>query len=414
MKWTNAVIGLAGLGIIAAGLVAKGYLPLNWSPTAVTPSANSSRSGPQDSSIAPPLAVTVANVQPDEFIERVLVTGSLVAREEILVGPEVEGLRVVEVLADEGDRVTKGQVLARLVSDTLEAQLAQNAAARAKSDAAIAQARSAIASAEARLEEASNAYDRAKPLAKSGYLSDSGMDQRESTRRTSEAALTSARDGLRLAEAEKAQIEALGREIAWRRTRTEIRAPADGLISRRVARIGGFASGISDAMFRIVAGGLVELDAEVPETRLARLKEGQMAVIDVAGLGEVTGQVRLVSPEVDRATRLGRVRILIGDKPGLRVGSFARGHIETARSRGLSVPASAVLQGANGPAVQLIVDGRVRTRPVKLGLAQGAFVEVREGLAAGDTVVARSGTFLRDGDAVRAVPAAGGRPSAAG
>ena len=67
-----------------------------------------------------------------------LATGSLVAREEILVGPELEGLRVTEVLADEGARVKKGDVLARLVADTLDAQLAQNDAGLARSAAAIA------------------------------------------------------------------------------------------------------------------------------------------------------------------------------------------------------------------------------------------------------------------------------------
>lgn len=414
MKLSHIVAGLVGLGAIAAGLAASGYMP--W-PAKLSPSATSAKASADASTkpqLAPPLAVTVATAQLDDFVDRVLVTGSLVAREEILVGPEVEGLRVVEVLADEGDRVTKGQVLARLVSDTLEAQLAQNTAAIAKADAAIAQARSAITAAEARQEEANNAYDRAKPLAKSGYLSESGMDQREATRRTTEASLISARDGLRVSEAEKAQVEAQRREIAWRRTRTEIRAPADGLVSRRVARIGGYATGAADSMFRIIAQGLIELDAEVPETRLASIKEGQTAVVDAAGLGPVSGTVRLVSPEVDRATRLGRVRILLGDKPGLRVGAFARGSIETAQSRGLSIPASAVLYGANGAVVQVVIDGRVRTRAVKLGLTQGGNVEIRDGLAAGENVIARSGTFLRDGDAVRAMPATTARANEAG
>jgi len=76
--------------------------------------------------------VSVVRVARAHFSETVLVTGSLVAREEVLVGPEVEGLRVTEVLADEGLRVKKGDVLARLVSDTLDAQLAQNDAARAR------------------------------------------------------------------------------------------------------------------------------------------------------------------------------------------------------------------------------------------------------------------------------------------
>lgn len=414
MKLTTIAAALVGAGAIAAGLVATGHVTLPARPAVSQTSAKGSPEAPGKPQLAPPLAVTVAVAQLDDFVDRVLVTGSLVAREEILVGPEVEGLRVVEVLADEGDRVTKGQVLARLVSDTLEAQLAQNTAAVAKADAAIAQARSAIAAAEARLEEANNAYDRAKPLAKSGYLSESGMDQRESTRRTTEASLISARDGLRVSEAEKAQVEAQRREIAWRRTKTEIRAPADGIVSRRVARIGGYATGVADSMFRIIAQGLIELDAEVPETRLMGLREGQTAVIEAAGLGEVRGTVRLVSPEVDRATRLGRVRILLGDTPGLRVGAFARGRVETARSRGLAIPASAVLHGDQGAVVQVVADGRVRTRPVKLGLAQGGNVEVREGLTAGETVIARSGTFLRDGDAVRAMPAVTARANEAG
>ena len=96
--------------------------------------------------------MTVARVAPADFTATVLATGSLVAREEILVGPEVEGLRVTEVLADEGMRVKKGDVLARLVADTLDAQVAQNDAGQARATAAIAQARSAIVQAEARLD----------------------------------------------------------------------------------------------------------------------------------------------------------------------------------------------------------------------------------------------------------------------
>ncbi len=98
-----------------------------------------------------------------------LATGSLVAREEILVGPEVEGLRITEVLADEGARVKKGDVLARLVADTLDAQLAQNDAALARTTAAIAQAKASIVQAEARLVESRNAFERAKPLRQAGH-----------------------------------------------------------------------------------------------------------------------------------------------------------------------------------------------------------------------------------------------------
>ena len=370
-------------------------------PRPTGPSHTSAREVAKETVLVPAAAVTVARVAPADFRETVLATGSLVAREEILVGPEVEGLRITEVLADEGMRVKKGDVLARLVADTLDAQLAQNDAALARSTAGIAQARSTIVQAEARLVEARNAFERAKPLKAAGHMAESAYDQREQTARTAEAQLIAARDGLKAAEAEKAQIEAQRRELEWRRGRTEVVAPADGIISRRMARIGGYAAGASEPMFRIVANGEVELDAEVTETRVAAVKIGQSARVEVAGVGEVSGTVRLVSPEVDKATRLGRVRIFLGDNAALRVGAFARGMIDAAASRGLAVPASAVLYGPEGPTVQVVRDHRVETRPIKIGLVAGALAEVREGLREGDFVVARSGTFLRDGDAVR-------------
>ena len=408
MKIIPKTLGAAAaLAVVALGaMAATGHLPALRNPP--SDARKAAETGPL------PIMVTVAPVKTVEFVETVVVTGSLVPREEILVGPEVEGLRVIEVLADEGDRVKKGQTLARLVSDTLEAQLAQNDASLARGTAAIAQAQSNITSAEARLVEARGAYNRGKPLTKSGYLSESVMEQRESAAKTAEAALSSSKDGLKVAEAEKAQVEAQRREIVWRRGRTEVASPADGIISRRVARIGGYASGAGDAMFRVIAKGEVELDAEVTEGRLSKLKEGQTCEVALAGGTKVAGKVRLISPEIDKATRLGKVRVFLGDNPVLRVGGFARGTIETARGNGLAVPASAVLYGPDGASVQVVKEGKVRTRRVKLGLESGALVEVREGLVEGEAVVAKAGTFLRDGDAVRAVSVEPRRTSDAG
>jgi RND family efflux transporter MFP subunit len=394
MKKTH-MLALGTVAVLAALAYVKGLPMAALAPQAAKPTSKD----------VPAPVVTVARVSYHDFRETVLVTGTLVAREEILVGPEIDGLRVLEVLADEGDRVKKGDTLARLVSETLEAQLAQNAAAVARATAAIAQAHSTIAQAEARLKEARNALERGRPLRQSGYLSESTLDQREAAARTAEAQLVAAGDGLRLAEAEKAQAEAQRREILWRRGRTEVTAPADGIVSRRHARIGALAAGAAEPMFRIIANGEIELDAEVTETKIGKIGPGQAASIEAAGTGEADGKVRLVSPEVDKATRLGRVRVFLGDNPALRVGAFARARIVTGEGRGLAVPASAVLHGADGAYVQLVRDGRIETRRVAVGLGAESVVEVREGLAEGDLVVAKSGTFLRDGDAVRAVPA---------
>ncbi len=352
---------------------------------------------------APVPSVTVTKVGTANFNETVVVTGTLVAREEILVAPEVEGLRVLELLADEGDRVTKGQTLARLVSESLDAQMAQSDANLARNQAAIAQARSSIVQAEARVVEARNAFERAKPLKDSGYLSGSTFDQRESAARTAAAQLTSSKDGLTLAEAERAQIMAQRRELTWRLNNTEVKAPADGIVSRRNARVGGIAAGAADAMFRIVARAEIELDAEVPEAQIAKLKEGQAAKVSVAGTDNAPGRIRMISPEIDKTTRLGRVRVFLGDNRQLRVGAFGRGVLETSQSRGLAVPVSAVVYNADTMTVQVVVNDQVETRTVKTGLSADGLVEVRDGLKENDIVVTRAGTFLRNGDVVRPV-----------
>jgi HlyD family secretion protein len=355
-------------------------------------------------------AVTVARAARVPLKETVLVTGTLVPRLEVLVAPEVEGLRVVELLVEEGDRVTKGQVLARLERETLAAQLAQSEAALAKAGASIAQAKSNIVAAEARRVEATNAFDRAKPLGKSGTISESTLDQREAAARTAAAQLKVAEDGLRLAEAERLQVEAQKRDIAWKLSKTDVRAPVDGIVSRRSTRLGGLASGASVAqpMFHMILEGRIELEADVPETDLVRLKPGLTAVILPASHKELAGGVRMVSPEVDKATRLGKLRISLPDDPSLRIGSFARGNVVVRSGAGIAVPASALLFGADGAYVQVVAANRVESRKITVGMQAGDYVEIAAGLAEGEVVVARSGTFLRAGDLVRPIETANG------
>lgn len=348
-------------------------------------------------------SVTVSRVTMNDFVETAVVSGSLIPREEILVSPEIEGLRVLELLADEGDRVKKGQVLARLVSEQIDAQLAQNQANLARSNAAIAQAQSQIVQAEAQAKEAAAQLQRAEPLKKSGYLSGSTYDQRESAAHTTAAQLIAARDGLTAAKAEKAQVEAQGRELQWRRSNTDVTAPQDGLISRRTARMGALASSVGEPMFRIIQNGEIELDAEIVETELKNVKVGQKGVVTVPQVGQFEGKVRLVSPEVDKATRLGRVKVFLGSNPQLRIGTYANGLIETAHSRGLGVPTSAVTFDQGSTYVQVVSANTVKKQVIRVGLISGDLAEVKEGLHEGDLVVTRAGTFLRDGDVVRPV-----------
>src|SRR5262245_48157678 len=98
---------------------------------------------------APAPAVTVTAARTRQVVEPLFVSGTLTARDEVMIGAQLDGLRVVEILAEDGDRVAKGQVLARLDRSQLDALVAQNDAALKRSDAAIAQAKSQIAQVDA-------------------------------------------------------------------------------------------------------------------------------------------------------------------------------------------------------------------------------------------------------------------------
>ncbi|MGE0025095.1 MAG: efflux RND transporter periplasmic adaptor subunit [Hyphomicrobium sp.] len=396
------LLGVAALGFAAyeSGLVA----PFLQSIAA----KHAEKSAAETAAPEPPApAVSVVEAAKHEFVETVLVTGSFAAREEILVAPEVDGLRVLELKAEEGDFVKKGDLLAILVTEQIETQLDANAAALTSARASIERAKSSIAEMQARVAEAKAQLDRARPLVKDGYLSESVFDQREVAYKAADAQLESAKGMLAEAEAQKGQIEAQRRELEWRRGRSEVRAPADGLVSKRAGRIGGIATASTltggDTMFRIIEKGEIELDAEVAETHLWKVKAGQKARVTGPGGIEVDGTVRLVSPEVDKATRLGHVRIFLGARPELKVGSFGRGTVETGRGEAIAVPLSAVLYGAGGASVQRVVGGKVETRSVKTGRETGGLIAIESGIGEGDLIVAKAGTFLRDGDAVRAV-----------
>lgn len=367
--------------------------------------AADSASVPDPAALAP--VVSVVSAESREIVERAVVTGTLVPRDEIMVSPEIEGYRITELLVEEGDRVAKGQVLARLSREMIETQEASNLAAVARAEAAIIQARSQIVQADAAHVEARLALERTQALIKTGNATAAALEQRVSAAQGAEGRLASARGGLQSAEADLATARAQGSEIALRRARAEIRAPEAGIVNRRTARVGATATAIGEPLFRLIARGEIELEGEVPETAMPRLTVGDPARLDLEGGRTLDGRVRRIYPEVDRMTRLGKVRIALKDDPSLRIGAFARGTVEVARRRGVAVPVSALLFAADGGASVLVArDGRVEARKVVTGLSAEGVSEIRSGVAAGEAVVARSGSFLRDGDRVRAVPAA--------
>ena len=351
--------------------------------------------------IAP--AVTVLTLKPTELVENLLVTGTLIPREEILVHPEIEGLKITEILVDEGDHVEAGQVLARLSRDSLNAQTEQWAAMLDMSKAQIAQAQSQILQAEAALGQSTPALQRALELLNANVGTQAVVEQRTADQRTNEARLANAKNGLDVATSDQANKQAQWNELKVRLARTEIRAPVAGLVSRRTARIGAVASAQAEPMFRLIARSQIELQAEVPELGLSKLNAGQPAQVVLNPDLSVVGRVRLVSTEVDKSTRLGTVRIALPEDNRIRIGSFAKATIEINRKTAIAVPVAALQYDGSTPYVQIVNDAHVVERKVMPGLMTQGMVEIKDGLNSGDTIIARAGAFLRDGDAVTAI-----------
>jgi HlyD family secretion protein len=353
-----------------------------------------------------PPAITIVPAVRREFVDRLFVSGTLVAREEAQVAARIDGLAIVELDAEDGDRVKEGQVLARLDRTQLDALMAQNDAATTRADAAIDQARSLIAQSQAQVQFANADFDRARKL-EAGVMAASTVEQREMAMKTAQAQLSAARFALGLAEADRKSRDAERRELTVRIDRTEVKAPVAGIVSRRSARLGASASTSGEPLFRIIEDGAIDLEADVPEQTLARLAAGMPAELKLPGVeGAVSGRVRLVNQEVDKASRTGKVRIALGDVSRAHIGAFASGQVELARREGVGVPATALERDGDAARLDVVREGKVEVRQVKAGVVDGGWVEIQAGVADGESVIERAAAFLRAGDRVRPTPEA--------
>ena len=253
-------------------------------------------------------AVTVLKAAKFCFNNNVEVSGIMMARDETQVRPERQGAKVSEIMADAGDVVTAGQILARLTPPE-------------------------------------------------------------------------------------------GGSIT-------VQAPVAGLISTSSAQIGAIAGGKGDALFTIIARSEYDLIGMVPVKDIARLQVGQPARIKIIGAGDVDGRVRRIAPTIEPNSQLGQVFIAITPARRFLVNASGRALIKTGQSCGIAVPLTSILYGSAGTVVQVVRRARIETRRVETGLMSAGQVEIREGVAEGDIVVARAGALLREGDPVRPLTAA--------
>jgi HlyD family secretion protein len=225
--------------------------------------------------------------------------------------------------------------------------------------------------------------------------------------KTAQAQLAAAQFALAVAEADRKSRDAERQELTVRIDRTEVKAPVAGIVSRRSARLGASASTSGEPLFRIIEDGAIDLEADVPEQSLARLAVGMPAELKLPGVeGAVSGRVRLVNQEVDKASRTGKVRIALGDVSRAHIGAFASGSVELTRRQAVGVPATALERDGDEARLDVVREGKVEVRQVKAGVTDGGWVEIQAGVADGESVVQRAAAFLRSGDRVRPTPEA--------
>jgi multidrug efflux pump subunit AcrA (membrane-fusion protein) len=178
---------------------------------------------------------------------------------------------------------------------------------------------------------------------------------------------------------------------------TSLRAPAAGLVTQVNTIVGAPASPQAGPMFRIAVNNEIDMDAEVPAVHMLKLNPGATVRISRDNGPDIVGRVRLVSPQIDRSSQLGHIRITLTSNPSLKIGMFAQASIDAKRSCGVAIPRTAI----DHLTVQVVKGNTVEMRKVRVGLVSDTSTEILEGLDVGEIVVADAGSSLHDGDKIK-------------
>jgi membrane fusion protein (multidrug efflux system) len=369
-KWFS----LAGLMVVVAG---GGLAVMNMGATDADGAeqqdpAQAAPDGDKGGEERAPVPVEVRSLDRGEVSSYISATANLVAEEDVTVVSEGEG-RVTVLNVEEGDRVSKGQVLA--VLDRGDEEIA-------------------VKKAEARLENARLAYERAVDLFSKELLSQEDHDKLKVDFEVAEQELAEAR---------------------WELERNTFRAPFSGRVTARKIQVGQHLRP-GDELFQITDFDPLIARIHLPETDVLGLSEGRGVRIALNADPEVrfSGRIRQISPVVDTATGTVKLTIEADHAPaGVRPGSFVSVNIvRQTRADSILLPRQAVIRELQASHVFVVRDGIAEKREVTLGLEEGAWVEALEGVEAGEQVVVAGQGGLKDGESIRILEPAAGEPAA--
>lgn len=321
-------------------------------------------------------------------------SGYVVARRKAVVSAKIQG-RLSALRVEEGSVVREGETIARLESNDYEA--------------AVARSRAAVQRAEADLAENKRQLRLADDMARQKVISDDQREAAASRVKIAEAALAQAAADLSFAEA---QLQ-----------NTVIRAPFGGVVVKKMAEVGESVAPIPPGVNISTSSGAIvaladlqtlEVEADVAEANVAKVASGQPAEVTVEAIPDrrYKAVLRQVIPTADRtkATVMVKVTILDKDKDLKPEMSAKVTFLEPEKKEKpdaaaaqpvVLVPRSAVATRDGKPTVFLVREGKAQARAVVLGTERQGQVIVQEGLAGGETIVAKPGDELKDGSPVR-------------
>ncbi len=332
-------------------------------------------------------------------------TGYVTARRQATVSTQITGT-LTQVLIEEGDRVQKGQVIARLEDSALRAGL--NLA-----QAHILSTQALVAQAQAQLAQAQADSRRQDELAASGMLSRQGAEQA----RTAVASFSAQLDARRR-EADVARAQWAQAQVAF--DHTVVRAPFAGVVTVKAAQVGEIVSPLSagGGFTRTGVGTIVDMDSlevsvDVNEAHIGQIKPGMpaQAVLDAYPDWKLPAHVLAIIPAADRGKATVKVRVALEQKDArllpdlaVRVSFLASrpGDAPVQPPKGVLVPAQAVAQRDGKSVVFVVIDGKAVQRNVQVAAQDvGALRLVADTVAVGEQVVLSPPQSLRDGVEVK-------------
>lgn len=393
-------------------------------------------------SIAPAQAVTITEVKTTDIDSNLNASGTVTAYERTPVMSQAAGLQITEVLAERGDFVNRGQVLAKLNNQALIAEKieAEGAVAQAKArldevqegsraeeiaqaEARVANAESAIVQAQSDLQLAKKRVAGNRTLQAEGAITRDRLDELLNQEEVAQSDLAGAKANLNeanqalaqlkagsrpqtIAQAKAEQTQAQGRlqRIEAQLADTIIVAPSSGIIASRDAKVGQITA-TSDTLFSLIQNGRLELRLRVPETLIGKIKPGQAVQItsNADRSLALTGKVREIDPLIDDSSRQAMVKVDLPGGTNLKPGMFLKAAINTNTSQGQAVPIEALLPQSGNKAIAFVLqnDNTVQGTTVEMGeILSGQKVEVIKGLQPGDRIVLKGAAYLKDGDRV--------------